>query len=204
MDSREKAGPSERPNMQSANVLKRLYKQGIWRANVYWARGEGIGQPHVWMCHPGNAPPKNVFVCCHGNCWCVGGSWCNCEFASDEKGGEWGDGEKAGTAETFVSTGNKTSCAHTAAGQTLMNSFTHSFAYTLSHKTPACFLFVSPNQHSSFFLYLPSHLCSAIYFCLYSVSSSIITGTIGDSNHCTLEIDPEWKNYCFIFLTYCI
>ncbi len=101
-------------------------------------------------------------------------------------------------------TGNKTSCAHTAAGQTLMNSFTHSFAYTLSHKTPACFPFVSPNQHSSFFLYLPSHLCSAIYFCLYSVSSSIITGTIGDSNHCTLEIDPEWKNYHFIFLTYCI
>ncbi len=80
----------------------------------------------------------------------------------------------------FCPTGNKTSCAHTAAGQTLMNSFTHSFAYTLSHKTPACFPFVSPNQHSSFFLYLPSHLCSAIYFCLYFVSSSIIIGTIGD------------------------
>lgn len=70
----------------------------------------------------------------------------------------------------FCPTGNETSCAHTVAGQTLMNSFTHSFAYTLSHKTAACFPFVPPNQHPRFFLYVPSYLCSTIYFCLYSAS----------------------------------
>lgn len=55
----------------------------------------------------------------------------------------------------------------------------HTHLHTHSHKTAACFSLVSPNQHPSFFLYLPSHLCCAIYFCLYCISSPLITVTIG-------------------------
>lgn len=63
MESREKAGPSERPNMQSANVFKGFTNRASGGANVYWAQGEGIGRPHVWMCQPGNAPPSQKCLC---------------------------------------------------------------------------------------------------------------------------------------------
>lgn len=35
MDNREKAGPSERPNMQSANVFKGFTNRASGSANVY-------------------------------------------------------------------------------------------------------------------------------------------------------------------------
>lgn len=63
MESREKAGPSERPNMQSANVFKGFTNRASGGANVYWAAGEGIGRPLVWMCHPGNTPLSQKCLC---------------------------------------------------------------------------------------------------------------------------------------------
>ncbi len=182
MDSREKAGPSERPNMQSANVFKGFTNRasGVQMSIEHGVRGlVGLMSECVSQATP---PPKK--------CICVLPWQLLAELLAEadvivnlllmrrEANGVME--RKQERRRHFCPTGNKTSCAHTAAGQTLMNSFTHSFAYTLSHKTPACFPFVSPNQHPSFFLYLPSHLCSAIYFCLYFVSSSIIIGTIGD------------------------
>lgn len=181
MESREKAGPSERPNMQSANVFKGFTNRASGGANVYWAQGEGIGRPHVWMCQPGNAPPSQKCLCVlpwqQLVCWRKLMSLWMCFWGEGRRMGWWRERRRH-----FCPTGNETSCAHTAAGQTLMNSFTHSLTYTLSHKNQACFPIVSPNQHPSFFFFL-SFICphiSAIYFCLYSVSSSIITGTTGD------------------------
>lgn len=139
MSSREKARPSERPNMQSANGLT---NRASGRANVFWALGEGIGQPELNVSAKQLAPlPKNVFVRCYGNCSCIGGSWCHSECGSGEIEAEWGDGEQDGATEAFLSRRKWNNlCTLWLAKPWWSHSHTHTQTYTHSHSHTNCVL----------------------------------------------------------------
>lgn len=179
MDSKKKSGPSERPNMQSANVFKGFTNRASGSANVYWAWGKVIGQPHVWMCQPGNTPLPKMSLCA---AMATAGVLAEADVIVNvllRRREAIGVMER--TAETFLShrKWNKL-CTHCGWPNTDELIHTLTYIHTLSQKSGLlsnCF----PKSASKFFFlsFICPHI-SAIYFCLYSVSSSIITGTTGD------------------------
>lgn len=148
-------------------------------------------------------PPKNVFVCCYGNCPCVGGSWCHCECASEEKEGEWGEGEKAGTAETFLShrKWNKL-CTHCSWPNT--DELIHTLIYIHTFSQNCGLLSICSPKSASMFLPLSTFI--SMYFYLFLSLYCSIIGTIWHQNFFAkagLCVKPctclRWKHACVKF-----